>query len=107
MERISGWNLGLMSYLLKAELAHLNGELESAEEMYNASIAVTRDLKWMHYEALALELYGKFCVGNGFVERGRRQLTNALEKYKRWGAGRKVERLQQYIDSIDKHEPKG
>ena len=43
--------------------------------------------------------YGMFFVENGMVSKGTMQLNLALDKYyKKWGAMKKANELQQFID---------
>lgn len=94
---MSKWNFQNKAKLLQAELDYLNGEIESAEVAYNASIKSAREHKFIHEEALAYELYGIFCVNSGMPDQGTEQLHVALKKYKEWGAMKKVEELQDLL----------
>jgi len=100
-EKISKWNFEMRAKLLQAELHYLNGDLKSADVAYKASIVSAREHKFTHYEALACELYGIFCVENRMVDEGAKQLQTALDKYRQWGAMRKVKELQLFVDSVD------
>ncbi|KAL7531690.1 hypothetical protein ACHAXR_005670 [Thalassiosira sp. AJA248-18] len=86
------------SQLLKAELHYLNRDYLSAENAYKASIKSAREHKFIHEEALANELYGIFCIDNMRVDKGIEQLHIAVAKYKRWGAMKKADDLQLFID---------
>lgn len=98
--RLSKWNCENKSRLLQAELHYLNGNLESAETAYKASIKAAHNHKFIHEEAMAYELYGIFCVENHMVEKGSEQLLSALDKYKEWGANKKVDELRLYIGLV-------
>jgi len=100
-ENISKWNFENMAQLLQAELHYLNGDIASAGSAYKASIASACEHKFVHYEALAYELYGIFCVENGMVKEGASQLQMALDKYTQWGAMTKVKALQRFVDTGD------
>mmetsp|Transcript_2836 Transcript_2836/g.5275 ORF Transcript_2836/g.5275 Transcript_2836/m.5275 type:complete len:229 (-) Transcript_2836:196-882(-) len=100
-EKISKWNFEMRAKLLQAELHYLNGDLKSADVTYKASIASAREHKFTHYEALTCELYGIFCVENRMVDEGAKQLQMALDKYKQWGAMKKVEELQLQMDTVN------
>lgn len=98
-EKISKWNFALMARLLEAQLYFLDGDTYSADTAYKASIASARAHKFLHYEALACELHGKFCMETNSADEGPKQLQAAVIKYRQWGATRKVNELQQFIDA--------
>ena len=91
------------SQLLHAELCYLEGNLELADFFYNNSIQSAHELELVHEEALACERYGVFCVENQnqMIDKGLKQLRLALAKYKQWGAMKKVDELQLFIDLVD------
>ena len=98
---MSKWNLEHKSKLLQAELHYLDGRIESAADAYKASIKSARERKFINDEALACELYGIFCVENHMANEGSKQLHMALEKYKLWGAIKKVNEVQLLINLIN------
>ena len=100
-EQICPHNYECMSKLLQAELHYLNGEHKSAEAAYEESIASAQSHKFLHYEALAFELYGIFCVESQKEKKGIEQLRLAVDKYSEWGAVVKVGSLQQYVDNVN------
>jgi len=91
---ISEWNFAHNFYLVQAEWSYLNGNLNAAEAAYNASILSAHNHHFLHEEALAYELYSIFCFQNQMIDIGVEQLRMALEKYKQWGAIKKVGKLQ-------------
>ncbi|KAL7530281.1 hypothetical protein ACHAXR_003401 [Thalassiosira sp. AJA248-18] len=95
---VNQWNFLNKSQLLKAELHYLNRDFKSAEDAYKASIKSAREHKLIHEEALANELYGIFCIENMKVDKGIEQLHIAVGKYKQWGANKKADKLQLFID---------
>jgi hypothetical protein len=100
MEDISKWNFRNKAKLLQAELFYLNGDLETAEFAYMDSIVSAHDHKYFHEEALAFELYGMFCIENQMLDKGAEQLRLALGKYEKWGAMRKVDDLQLFMNTL-------
>ena len=106
VEKMIGWekicppNYECMSKLLQAELHNLNGKHKSAEAAYEASIASAQGQKFLHYEALALELHGIFCVENQKEEKGVEQLRLAIAKYEEWGAMLKVTEVQKFLQLL-------
>lgn len=103
---MSKWNFENKAKLLQAELHYVDGDLESAEVAYKASIKSANDHKFIHEEALACELYGMFCVENRWVNKGSKQLHIALEKYNEWGATKKANELQLFIDLVNSSCPR-
>mmetsp|Transcript_35430 Transcript_35430/g.62194 ORF Transcript_35430/g.62194 Transcript_35430/m.62194 type:complete len:228 (-) Transcript_35430:148-831(-) len=101
LESMSKWNFENKSKLLQAELHYLEGDLESAEAFYKASIKSAHEHKFIHEEALACELYGIFCIENHVADEGTKQLHIALDKYKQWGAMKKADQLQLFIDLVN------
>lgn len=99
-EKLSTWNFEHKVKLLQAELHYLNGDLESADVAYRASIMSAREHKFLHREALAYELHGIFCIENQMIDKGRGQLDKAIDKYKQWGAFKKASELQLFMDSV-------
>lgn len=100
-ERISKWNFVTMRSILEAELHYLNGDLESADTAYEASIVFSREYKFLHYEGLAYELHGIFLLENNMLDKATGQLRMALNKYRRWGATKKVEELQSFMELVN------
>ena len=99
--QISTWNFENMALLLQAEVHYLNGELMLANDAYEASIISAKRNHFFHYEALAHELYGIFCLENRITDQGIKQLQSALAKYEKWGATKKVTELQNFIDMVN------
>lgn len=98
---LSPWNYQHRLQCLRAEYSYLNGDLEGAEKQYNASIESAIAHKYFNEEAFVRELYGIFCIENKMVEKGVGQLHLSLQKYKDWGAMKKVKDLQKFIDIVD------
>lgn len=101
MESMSKWNFENKSKLLQAELHYVDGDIESAEAFYEASIESACNHRFIHEEALACELYGVFCIENKMFDKGSKQLRVALEKYKQWGAMKKAAELERFIGAVD------
>ena len=71
-----------------------------ADATYHSGIKAAHEHNYPHEEALAHELYGIFCVRTHNLKKGLEQLTFALNGYQEWGAIRKVNALQLYIDQV-------
>ena len=100
LELVLKWNFEHKSKLLQAERCYLDGELESAEAAYQASIKSALEHKFIHEAALAYELYGIFCIENNMVDEGRKQLQMAVDKYKQWGAMQKVAEVLSFMELV-------
>ena len=100
-ESLSTWNFENKRALMQAELHYLNGNINAAEEAYKASIVSSHKHKWRNEEALAYELYGMFCIENKLIPKGTQQLQTAIIKYREWGAVKKANDLQFFVDCID------
>jgi hypothetical protein len=68
-----------------------------ADISYRAAILSAQEHKFVHEEALALELYGIYLVENKQREKGLNQLENAMTKYKQWGALKKSQNVNDFI----------
>ena len=99
-ERSSSWNFSHKTMLLHAEVHYTDGDIQSAERSYEASIKAARDHRFLHHEALAYELHGVFCVENGMRDKGTTQLRAAIDRYRKWGALEVAKRVQLLVDSI-------
>ena len=100
LEKLSAWNFSHRARLLQAELHFTMGFIALAESTYILAIQTACEHKFKHDASLAHELYGKFCVKNRKLEKGQDHLTLALDGYREWGATRKVNDLQQYINQV-------
>lgn len=98
---INKWSFQNKSLLLHAELHYLDGDLESAEVAYKASIESARQHRFRHEEALSFELWGIFCIENHMAVKGSKLLHIALDMYKQWGAMEKAKDVQLFIGLID------
>jgi len=101
LESVSSWNFENKSILLQAELHYLEGDLESAESAYKTSIKSAHKHKFIHEEALAYELYGIFCYENCLADKGLKQLLLAIDRYKQWGAMKKVAEVRFLLELVD------
>ena len=80
--------------LVAAEIARIeNGELEATVRLYEKAIRAAADSGFVHKEALANELAGRFFLGRGLDRIAETYLREARICYLRWGADAKVEKL--------------
>jgi len=100
---MSEWNFKNKSLLLWAELHYLDGDIKSADASYRASIKSAHDHKFLHEEALGLELYGFFLVENKMAVEGMHQLQLAIDKYTEWGAIKKAGSVKEFSDMVGEY----
>ncbi len=80
--------------LMEAEKARLEGRYWQAVTGYEKAIRGARENEFLHEEALAYELCGKFWLEQGHSEPASVYLQKAQNLYGLWGAAAKVEQLQ-------------
>lgn len=81
--------------LLEAEIARCQGEFETAAYLYDQAIRDAKEEKFTHHAAIASELAGNCYFGKNIRRAGRAYLKDAFRLYKKWGAGAKLEWLEQ------------
>jgi hypothetical protein len=81
-------------YLVEAGRARLSGRDGEAREYYDRAIASAHEHDYVHEEALARELAGKFYLARGQPHLAHHYLRDAHHAYRRWGALAKVEDLE-------------
>ncbi len=81
--------------LLEAEWWRLSAEPEKAEFQYDRAIGLASENGYMHDEALANELTGRYFLHKGRLKIARLYLRDALLAYGRWGAEAKVTALRE------------
>ena len=91
--------------LVGAEIARLEGREREAMALYEQAIRSARANGFIHNEALAYELAGRFYAPCGFDEIARLYLRNARHCYLRWGADGKVRQLDQLYPYLSEEEP--
>ena len=82
-------------HLVEAELARLSGDEQKAGELYDQAIEAARESQYIQNEALASELAAKFYLTNGHPQIAQTYISQAHQLYARWGAGAKVQQLQE------------
>jgi PAS domain S-box-containing protein len=80
--------------LVSAEIARIEGRELDAEHLYEQAIRSARQNGFVHNEALANELAGRFHLGRGLETSGYAHLRNARGCYTLWGADGKVRQLE-------------
>jgi PAS domain S-box-containing protein len=90
--------------LVGAEIARLEGRELDAMRLYERAIQSARANGFVHHEALAHELAGRFYRQRGFETAGSAHLRHARACYALWGADGKVRQLDQLYPQL-KEEP--
>lgn len=94
--------------LVGAEIARLDGDTITAEELYETAISAARDSGFVHNEALAYETAAGFYLGRGRTVVADAYLSEARACYQRWGAAGKVGRLErQHPRLLERIVPSG
>src|SRR5438034_58480 len=81
--------------LVGAEIARLEGRELDAMRLYERAIQSARANGFVHHEALAHELAGRFYLQRGFETAGSAHLRHARACYALWGADGKVRQLDE------------
>ncbi|MDZ8051632.1 MAG: AAA family ATPase [Aulosira sp. ZfuVER01] len=87
-------------YLVEAETHRIKGEYLEAIEVYDRPISLAKENEYIHEEALAYELAGKFYLKWGKQRIAQLYLTDAYYCYVRWGALTKVDDLQKRYSQL-------
>ncbi|MBS1992756.1 MAG: AAA family ATPase [Cyanobacteria bacterium SZAS LIN-3] len=90
--------------LVAAEFARLKGEELEAQRLYEEAVTAARKGGYLHIEAIALELAGRYFLQRGYGTAGDAYLREARECYARWGADGKAAQLAKL--SGDHREPR-
>src|SRR5260370_5315721 len=88
--------------LVCAEIARIEGRILDAEHLYEQAIRSARANGFVHNEAVANEVAGRFYGARGFEQIARLYLQNARHRYISWGADGKARRLDQLYPHLRK-----
>ena len=91
--------------LVSAEIARIEGRILDAEHLYEQAIRSARANGFVHNEAVANELAGRFYAARGFEQIAQLYLRNARQCYLSWGADGKVRQLDKLYPHLRKEEP--
>ncbi|UQA56772.1 protein kinase domain-containing protein [Polyangium aurulentum] len=72
--------------LVEAECARVAGKTEEASARYDEAIELSREARFMHIEALSIQLAAEFRFQIGKTHIGALYLREARDAYARWGA---------------------
>lgn len=106
VNRLKGWaenspeNFQHKYSLVKAEIARMNGDSLAAINFYNEAITSAQKNNFIQQEALANELYGKYCLELGYWYFAYLSLMKACSLYAIWGAAAKVKLMAMQYPEI-------
>ena len=86
--------------LIEAELAQLDDRPEAAKERYQESIDQAHEHGFLHNEALAHLLAGRYSASLDLAAVAQAHLRRARELYSSWGAGSRVQDLEATFSEI-------
>ncbi|MEJ2206775.1 MAG: AAA family ATPase, partial [Gemmatimonadota bacterium] len=98
-EKLCAANFQHRRALMEAERRRIMGEGDLGG--YEEAIAAARENRFLHHEALANELAGRFCLERGWTLAGMAYLRRAHRRYARWGGAVKVVKLSQEFPGIE------
>lgn len=94
--------------LIEAELNRINGNFEKAGLLYDRAIKGASDNNFLHIEAIARELAGKFYLQRGAYNLAEFYLKSAYNKYQEWGAIAKLRAIESefpnYVSSLQNRQ---
>src|SRR5436305_4547938 len=91
--------------LVGAEIARIEGRPLEAMDLYERAIRSARANGFVHHEALAHDLAGRFYLQRGFETAGSAYLRHARACYALWGADGKVRQLDELYPHLRQSEP--
>ncbi|AKT41565.1 AAA family ATPase [Chondromyces crocatus] len=86
-------NFLAMKLLVEAEQARVDHRVEDALRLYDQAAQVASEYDFVHFEALAKELGGQFCLTQGLTTLAGALLREARSCYVKWGADGKVSQI--------------
>jgi hypothetical protein len=98
-------NFASRAGLVAAEIARIEGRDLDAMRFYEEAIRSARANVFVHNEALANELAGRFYAARGFQKIAQVYLHDARYCYLRWGADGKVRQLDQLYPHLREGAP--
>jgi signal transduction histidine kinase/GAF domain-containing protein len=87
-------NFETRASLVSAEIARIEGRELDAMRLYERAIRSARENGFIHNEALAHELAGRFMLERDFETAGYAHLRDARDCFAQWGADGKVTQLE-------------
>jgi PAS domain S-box-containing protein len=86
--------------MVRAEIARIEGRVLDAQELYDKVVHAARKNGFVHHEAIANELAGRFYAARGFEKIATMYLRDAHSCYLRWGADGKARQLEELYPQL-------
>ena len=99
-ENDSKWNFQQKYFLLEAEKAFADGNVEVAAASYDKAIEAAKEHRFINEQALASECAAFFFLDHKNVRQARKYLMQALDLYGQWGARRKVDDIEGLLATL-------
>ncbi|MCP3460618.1 trifunctional serine/threonine-protein kinase/ATP-binding protein/sensor histidine kinase [Bradyrhizobium sp. CCGUVB23] len=90
--------------LVAAEIARLDNRDVEAMRLYEHSIRSAAADGFLHHEAIACELAGRFYAARGYERIAKTYLRDARHNYLRWGADGKVRQLGELFPYLNEED---
>jgi histidine kinase len=94
--------------LIEAELLRVSGNFSEARMWYDKAISGASEQEFIHEEALAYELAGRFYVAQNSKDLAEYYIKAAYNTYREWGAEGKLRHLDQnfpkYISGVNRED---
>ena len=87
-------------FLLQALFLSLGENYSKTELTFQSAIASAIEHRFWHEAGLGGELYGVFLLENKKRDKALEQLSIARDRYKQWGAMKKYNEVEEYIERI-------
>ena len=100
-ENDSKWNFEQKYYLLEAEKAFTDGNLEVAAASYDKAVETAKEHRFINEQALASECAALFYLNHDDMGQARRYLEKSRDLYDAWGAKRKVEDIGTLLGTLE------
>lgn len=105
LKRINAWahsaydNFGNKVALIEAEYARVTENYKLASELYDKAINLAHEQNFVHEEALANELAGRYWESQYKADFAKMYILRAYKLYEIWGATAKIEYMQQEYEA--------
>lgn len=94
--------------LLQAELLRINGNANEARPIYDKAIAGASNNDYIHEEALAYELTGRFYIQQKSEDLATFYLKVSYNAYREWGGEAKLRQMEQlypkYVSGVNRNQ---
>ena len=96
----SKWNFQQKHFLLEAEKAFTDGNVEAAASAYDKAIEAAKEHRFINEQALASECAALFYLNYENIGQARKYLEQARDLFAAWGAHRKVDDIEGLLATL-------